>query len=67
MICFNHSGTHFAWSDGKGVKVLDLEKNTTVEIDVQRTQFMQWSPKDTFLATYEVFAVRDGKQEPNMR
>jgi len=28
---------------------------------------MQWSPKDTFLATYEVFAVRDGKQEPNMR
>jgi len=67
VICFNHSGTHFAWSDGKSVKILDLQNNTTVEIDVQRTQFMQWSPKDTFLATYEVFAVRDGKQEPNMR
>ena len=28
---------------------------------------MEWSPKDNFLSTWEVFAVRDGKQEPNLR
>ena len=49
------------------MKILDLQQNTTVELDVQRTQFLEWSPKDTFLATWEVFAVREGKQDPNLR
>jgi len=67
VICFNHTGTHFAWSDGQCVKILDLQQNTTVELDVQRTQFLEWSPKDNYLATWEVFAVREGKQDPNLR
>lgn len=28
---------------------------------------MEWSPKGTYLSTWEVFAVRDGKQEPNSK
>lgn len=56
-----------AWSDGKVVKVLNIASGDVKELPAERTQFLQWSPKDTFLATWEVFAVRNGKQEPNVR
>lgn len=64
---FSNKGSHLAWSDGKTVTILDLSSNAKAEIDAQRTHAMQWSPQDNFLATWEIFAVRDGKQEPNMK
>lgn len=56
-----------AWSDGKSVKIYDLTNDKKIELKVEKSQFLQWSPKDTFLATWEVFAVKNGQSEPNCR
>ena len=64
---FNNKGTKLAWSDGKSITVHDIQQGQNVSLDAERTQFMQWSPQDTYLTTWEVFAVRDGRQDPNLK
>ena len=64
---FSHKGNYLAWSDGKSVHIQDLLKATKVSVPAERTQFMEWSPQDKYLSTWEVFAVRNGKQDPNLR
>jgi translation initiation factor 2A len=69
VMAFSNKGDYLAWSDGKSVTIVDLTKvdGQRVSLAVERTQFLEWSPQDNFLATWEVFAVRNGKQEPNMK
>ena len=66
-MCFNHKGDKLAWSDGKSITVEDLIKGQNITLESERTQLMQWSPLDTYLMTWEVFAVRNGKQDPNLK
>ena len=56
-----------AWSGSKSVKITDFANKSTVEINAERTQFMEWSPKDNYLSTWEVFAIKNGKQDPNLK
>ena len=67
VMCFNHKGDKLAWSDGKSITVEDLSKDKNITLESERTQLMQWSPLDTYLMTWEVFAVRNGKQDPNLK
>jgi len=68
VIKFNHKGTKLAWSDGKSVKIQDLSNDKVTSIPVEKTQFLQWSPQDNFLSTWEVYAVKNGqKAEANCR
>ena len=64
---FSYKGNYLAWSDGKSVHIQDLSKATKVSVPAERTQFIEWSPQDKYLSTWEIFAVRNGKQEPNSR
>jgi len=64
---FSHKGNYLAWSDGKSVHIQDLLKASKVSVPAERTQFMEWSPQDNYLSTWEIFAVRNGQQEPNLR
>ena len=65
---FDHIGSKLAWSDGKTVCIQDPKgQNSSITFEAGRTQFMFWSPKDTYLATWEVFAVRDGQKDSNLK
>jgi len=68
VMTFDHIGSKLAWSDGKTVCIQDPKgQNSSITFEAGRTQFMFWSPKDTYLATWEVFAVRDGQKDSNLK
>ena len=64
-MAFNHTGSKLAWSDGKTICIQDPkgQKSSIFLEAAGRTQFMVWSPKDTYLATREVLAVQDNGQK----
>ena len=63
-MAFNHTGSKLAWSDGKTICIQDPKgKKSSIFLEAGRTQFMFWSPKDTYLATREVLAVQDNGQK----
>ena len=64
-MAFNHTGSKLAWSDGKTICIQDPkgQKSSIFLEAAGRTQFMFWSPKDTYLATWEVLAIQDNGQK----
>ena len=53
-MAFNHTGSKLAWSDGKTICIQDPKgQKSSIFLEAGRTQFMLWSPKDTYLATRE--------------
>ena len=63
-MAFNHTGSKLAWSDGKTICIQDPKgQKSSIFLEAGRTQFMFWSPKDTYLATWEVLAIQDNGQK----
>jgi len=64
--CFSPSGDMLAWCNGEAVHIAhsssDFSK-PSVSVSAARTSFMAFSPLGSTLATWEVYAVKQGQTE----
>lgn len=69
-MAFNPAGDQMAWANGSGVMLSTLKGGQwtrPVTLDHPRASFLRFSPRGSFLATWEVFAVKQGQNpEPNL-
>lgn len=68
VMAFSSDGLRLAYADGTCVKVCWLEEEKTKSLDASgRIQFLSWSPLNTHLSTWEVFAVRNNEPQANCK
>ena len=67
---FSRDGNRFAWTNGSIVRMVTWHpdslswKDSVIGENMERTTYMKFSPKGNILATWEVYAKREGiKQE----
>ena len=66
VMVFSQDGNRFAWANGSAVRMVTWHseyqcwKASIIGEGLERTTFMQFSPKGNILATWEVYAKREG-------
>ena len=65
-MAFSRDGNRFAWANGSVVRMVTWHpdssswKDSIIGEGLERTTYMQFSPKGNILATWEVYAKREG-------
>ena len=69
---FSKDGNRFAWTNGNVVRMVTWHNETktwqesTIGEGLERTTYMKFSPLGNILATWEVYAKRDGMKPEDM-
>lgn len=69
---FSRDGNRFAWANGSVVRMVTWHPDTqsweesVIGEGLERTTYMQFSPKGNILATWEVYAKRDGVKQDDL-